>query len=159
MTAAFILVLRIGLAAVLYYFLWRVLGALWQDLYQQGKNLSNQRKPGIFIESRMGDGTENKHHFQQAEVVIGRGPHCNIFLKDESLSKNHARVSFHHAQWWLEDLGSRNGTFLNKDQVTTPTVVIDGDEFKCGNTTFTLHIDSYSDQFLNQPPSENGDDE
>jgi len=159
MTAAIVLALRVGLAIVLYYFLWRVLGSLWQDLKQQGNILSTRRKPGIQIETRTDDGTKNKHHFRQSEIVIGRGSHCNISLKDESLSKNHARVSFHHAQWWLEDLSSRNGTFLNEDQITTPTVVIDGDKFKCGNTTFTLHIDPYDDQFPKQPQFEDGDEE
>ena len=159
MTAVFVLILRIGLAIILYYFLWQVLRSLWQDLNQQGNILASQRKPGIHITTRTNNDGESKYHFRQTEIVIGRGSHCNLSLKDEMLSKNHARVSFHHAQWWLEDLGSRNGTFLNKDQIATPTVVIDGDEFKCGNTTFTLHIDSHDTQFPKQPQTENGDDE
>ena len=159
MTATLVLILRVGVAVVLYYFLWRVLQSLRQDLLQQGNILSFQKKPGIHIDTRKDDGTENKHHFAQAEVVIGRGSHCHISLKDESLSASHARVSFHHSQWWLEDLGSRNGTFLNKDQIVTPTVVISGDQFKCGNTTFTLHIDSSNDQIPEQQQTENGDDE
>ena len=159
MTAVFVLILRIGLAIVLYYFLWQVVRSLWQDLNRQGTILSAQRKPGIHITTKTDDDKESKYHFRQTEIVIGRGSHCNLSLKDEMLSKNHARVSFHHAQWWLEDLGSRNSTFLNKDQITTPTVVIDGDEFKCGNTTFTLHIDSYNNQFPKQPQIENGDEE
>ena len=39
-------------------------------------------------------------------------------------------VSFHHGQWWLEDLGSTNGTFLNKNQIAVPTVIITGDQIQ-----------------------------
>jgi len=156
MTATLVLILRIGLAVVLYYFLWRVLQSLWQNLKQQGDILSNQKKPGIYIHAITGDGQEYKYDFHQAEILIGRGVHCNISLRDESLSTSHARISFHHAQWWLEDLGSRNGTTLNRDKIVTPVVIISGDQFKCGYTTFTLRIDSTTNDSHIQTESENG---
>lgn len=147
MTAIVVLVLRIGLAIVLYIFLWRVMQLLWQELKQQGTILSSQKKPGIHVDAKMENGKETKYHFWQSEIVIGRGSHCDISLKDEALSASHARVSFHHGQWWLEDLGSTNGTFLNKDQIAVPTVIITGDQFKCGNAIFLLRIDLLDDKF------------
>ena len=144
MTATVVLILRIGLAVVVYFFLWRVLQTLWQELKQQGTILSTQQKPGIHIESKMEDGREIKHHFRKPEIMIGRSPQCDISLIDDALSANHARISFHHAQWWLEDLASTNGTFLNKDRIIVPTVIITGDSFKCGNTIFTLRVESFN---------------
>lgn len=146
MTATLVLVLRIGLAVILYYFLWRVFQSLRQDLNQQGNILSNKKKPGIQIHTKPSDGKESTYNFRQTEIVIGRGPQCDISIKDDVLSGSHARVSFHHSQWWLEDLNSRNGTFLNEHPITTPTVVIDGDKFKCGNITLTLQIGSADTQ-------------
>jgi pSer/pThr/pTyr-binding forkhead associated (FHA) protein len=159
MTATFVFVLRVGLALVLYFFLWQVLQTLWQDLKRQGNALSQQQQPGIHFDIKTDDGRDNKYHFWQTEVVIGRGSHCNITLKDESLSVSHARVSFHHGQWWLEDLDSTNGTFLNNNPITTPTVVIGGDQFKCGNTTFTLRIDAHNNQLPKHRDNKNGDNE
>ena len=147
MTATVVLVLRIGLAIVLYIFLWRVFQTLWQELKQQGTLLSSQKKPGIHVDVKMENGKEFKYHFWQPEIVIGRGSHCNISLGDEALSTSHVRISFHHGQWWLEDLGSTNGTFLNKEQITVPTVIITGDQFKCGNTNFSVRIDLLDDKF------------
>ena len=147
MTATVVLVLRVGLAILLYIFLWRVLQTLWQELKQQGNLISTQKKPGIRLTAKMEDGNETSYHFWQPEIVIGRGSHCDISLLDEALSANHVRISFHHGQWWLEDLGSTNGTFLNKDQIAVPTVIITGDMFKCGNTTFSIRIDLFDGKF------------
>ena len=160
MTASLVLVLRIGLAVVLYYFLWRVFQTLRQDLIQQGGHLSNRKKTSIGIHAKTSDETESTYNLAQTEIVIGRGSQCDITIKkDEALSARHARISFHHAQWWLEDLKSRNGTFLNKDRITTPTVVINGDQFTCGNTTLTLSIDNLDTQLPKQHTDESGGDE
>lgn len=141
MTATVVLVLRIGLAVVLYLFLWRVMQALWQEVKQQGTILSSQKKPGIHLDAIMENNSEFKFNFWQPEIVIGRGQQCDISLPDEVLSASHARISFHHGQWWLEDLGSTNGTFINRDRIVVPTVIITGDQFKCGNTIFLVRID------------------
>ncbi|HEY5731114.1 MAG TPA: FHA domain-containing protein [Anaerolineales bacterium] len=156
MTATVVLVLRILLAIVLYIFLWRVFQALWQELKQQGTLLSSQKKPNIHVDARMEDGKEYKYHFWQNEFVIGRASHCDISLTDEALSASHARVSHHHGHWWLEDLGSTNGTFINQEQVTVPTVIITGDRFQCGNTNFSLRIDLLDDKFSSNTQDEIG---
>ena len=140
MTATIVLVLRIGLAVVLYIFLWRVFQTLWQDLKQQGDLLSLQKKPGIHFNVTMENGNTAVFNFRQSEIIIGRSTQCDILLTDESLSANHARISHHHGQWWLEDTGSTNGTFLNKDRISVPTVITTEDEFKCGNTLFSVRI-------------------
>lgn len=147
MTATIVLVLRIGLAIILYLFIWQVMQLLRRDLKQQGAIVFSQKKPGIHVVADTGDSRELKFHFWQSEIVIGRGSHCDITLADEALSVSHARISFHHGQWWLEDLGSTNGTFINKDRIVVPTVIITGDQFKCGNTLFSLRIDLLDDKF------------
>jgi len=141
MIADAVLVLRFLLAIALYSFLGWALLTLWQELRQQGKNLAEQKKPGITITVRSALGKESQSRFSQAEIIIGRHTHCDLAIIDEALSAQHARITFHHGQWWLEDLNSTNGTFLNDGKLTTPTVVITGDEFKCGNTMFVIRID------------------
>jgi hypothetical protein len=143
-----VLILRIALAITLYAFLGRILLTLWQELKQQGEFLSSQKKPGIHIHALMESGRDIQHRFIQSEVTIGRDPNCDFPIMDEAISAHHARISYHHSQWWLEDLGSTNGTFIGKNQVTVPTVLITSDQFKCGGTTFTILVDMVNEKLL-----------
>jgi pSer/pThr/pTyr-binding forkhead associated (FHA) protein len=140
MIASVVLVLRLILAVALYSFLGWALWTLWQELKQQANRLSTQKQPGITIETRLGQNKVSQSHFAQNEVMIGRDTNCDLSVMDEALSAHHARIIFHHGQWWLEDLNSTNGTFLNQEKLIVPVVVITGDEFKCGNTFFNIHI-------------------
>ena len=140
MIASVVLALRLILAIALYGFLGWALITLWQELKLQANRLSIQKQPGITIETKLGPDKVSKSHFSQNEVMIGRDTNCELSVMDEALSAHHARIIFHHGQWWLEDLNSTNGTFLNQEKLVVPAVVITGDEFKCGNTFFNIRI-------------------
>jgi len=140
MIASVVLALRLILAIALYGFLGWALITLWQELKLQANKLSIQKQPGITIETKLGQDKVSKSHFSQNEVMIGRDTNCDLSVMDEALSAHHARIIFHHGQWWLEDLNSTNGTFLNHEKLAVPAVVITGDEFKCGNTFFNIRI-------------------
>jgi pSer/pThr/pTyr-binding forkhead associated (FHA) protein len=142
MIATVVLALRLALAITLYAFLGWAFYTLVQDLRLQGNKLSAQKKLGITFYIKINDGKESSRRFSQPEITVGRDTHCDLSVRDDALSAHHARVLFHHGQWWLEDLNSTNGTFLNHEKLNTPAVVITGDEFKCGNTTFSIRIDA-----------------
>jgi pSer/pThr/pTyr-binding forkhead associated (FHA) protein len=141
MIATVVLVLRLVLAVALYSFLAWALWTLLQELKQQGDKLAVQKKPAIILQVNIEEGQESVRRFAQPEVMIGRDPNCDVSMMDEALSAHHARLTHHHGQWWLEDLDSTNGTFLNREKLTTPAVVITGDQFKCGNTLFSIQVE------------------
>ena len=141
MIATVVLLLRLILAIALYAFLGWALWTLLQELKQQGDKLATQKKPSLTLYFKIGEGKESIQHFSQSEIMIGRDTNCDLSMMDEALSAHHARLTYHHGQWWLEDLNSTNGTFLNREKLTTPAVVITGDHFKCGNTLFDLHME------------------
>ena len=142
MIATVVLALRFALAIALYTFLGWALFTLLQELKQQGNKLSTQKKPGITIFFNIAGKKDSQRHFTGPEIMIGRDTHCDLSVMDEALSSHHARITFHHGQWWLEDLNSRNGTFLNREKLNTPAVIITGDQFKCGNTLFDIRVDA-----------------
>ena len=49
-------------------------------------------------------------------------------------------------QWWLEDLKSTNGTFLNEEKLDTPTVIVTGDEIRCGQVPVRVQIDGQDEK-------------
>ena len=49
----------------------------------------------------------------EGEVIIGRGPSCRIRLPSKNVSRTHARIFFRNDEYYIEDLGSTNGTYVN----------------------------------------------
>ncbi len=140
MSGTIVLALRLTLALALYTFLGWAVATLWRDLQKQAATLSTRRTPGISLEVREGIEPPILRHFVQAEITLGRDPTCDISTTDDTASARHARLTYHHAQWWLEDLGSTNGTRLNGQLVTTPTVLTNYDEIVCGTTILIVDI-------------------
>ena len=141
MIATIVLLLRLILAIALYAFLGWALWNLLREFKQQGDKLATQKKPAISLIIQMDQGKESVRQFFQPQIMIGRDTNCDLTMMDEALSAHHARLTPHHGQWWLEDLNSTNGTFLNREKLTTPAVVITGDHFKCGNTVVGIQVE------------------
>lgn len=140
MSGSIVLALRIITALALYGFLGWVLIFLYREVQNQGFSLANRRIPGINIVIRQGRSSPVLKHFSQSEIILGRDPGCDIPLTDNTVSTRHAQLTYHHGQWWLEDLASTNGTILNKTKVSMPTVITSGDEIKCGATRLIISM-------------------
>jgi hypothetical protein len=139
MSAILILILRILLVVSLYSFLGWAMITLWRDLQAQTLLFKSRMIPPITLFSFDLQPSE-PHQFKLSDLTIGRDTSCDLSLEDETVSARHARLSFHHNQWWLEDLQSTNGTFLNNELVDTPTVIISGDKIRCGQVVLTIQI-------------------
>ena len=136
MSAWLLLFLRFLLTVLLYIFVgWAVI-TLWWDLRRLAETVRihpSEAAIKLLVETENGIKT---FQFNKATVTIGRDPGCDFSLDDKTVSNRHTRLSFHHSQWWVEDLRSKNGTFLNGERVETPTVIITGDELRCGKIDF-----------------------
>lgn len=74
----------------------------------------------------------------QGEVRMGRAPENQVLITDARVSRHHARLFFSNGQYWLEDLNSKNGTFLNGKRLNGPVVLTDGDRVKIGAVMFVF---------------------
>jgi hypothetical protein len=72
------------------------------------------------------------------ELTVGRAVGCQITLDDTYVSQLHARVFRRDGQLYVEDLGSTNGTYLNRKKVTAPIAVRKGDRLQIGKTVMEL---------------------
>ena len=133
------LIFRVLMALTLYAFLALILVALWRDLRSVTDRGANVPETYLIEEEPSADslniriGTLN---------LIGRAVDCTIRLTDETVSAHHARLSYQGNQWWLEDLGSKNGTMVNDFSIEGPTIITDGDCISLGQVDVMLYSGS-----------------
>ncbi|HEY8131359.1 MAG TPA: FHA domain-containing protein [Thermoanaerobaculia bacterium] len=72
------------------------------------------------------------------ETVIGRGSRCQIRLHSSSVSRQHARIRLDSSGPSIEDLQSRNGTFVNGKRIEAPTALQNGDNIEIGVDAMTI---------------------
>lgn len=141
MSGPIVLALRLLMAIALYGFLGWALFFLWRAVQRQGELLADRRIPGInLVVNHEGLSPHVAKYFAQPEVILGRDPGCDVPLMNDTISTRHAQLSYHHNQWWLVDLTSTNGTFINGTRVNMPTVITSGDEIRCGNVHLAVTI-------------------
>lgn len=73
-----------------------------------------------------------------AQITIGRADDATLVLTDDYASTRHARIFPQDGQWIVEDLGSTNGTYLDRQKVTQPTPVPVGVPIRIGKTVLEL---------------------
>jgi uncharacterized protein involved in exopolysaccharide biosynthesis len=87
-----------------------------------------------------GQGVGRTFPLYSEEVIIGRSPKAQVRLDDHSISSQHAKIVRDRSSYWLVDLGSTNGTFLNGQPVTPkmPVGLSVGDSVQVAETVFAL---------------------
>ncbi|MBO0924421.1 FHA domain-containing protein [Cellulomonas sp. zg-ZUI199] len=71
-------------------------------------------------------------------VLVGRAPSCTLVLDDDYSSSRHARIFPQGDRWFVEDLGSTNGTFVGESRVEQPTPVPTGTPIRVGQSLLEL---------------------
>lgn len=85
-----------------------------------------------------------------ADVVIGR-QHADLVLEDPEVSRHHAVLRRSGGSILIEDLGSTNGTFVNRERIREPMTVRSGDEIRVGQTTLEIESDRRDETLVSLP--------
>jgi hypothetical protein len=138
-----VLILRVAVVLLLYFFLWQVLRFVVRDLRTGGQAAaSSANSPyGQLLVLRAGaSGVAAGKTFPLGPSnIIGRSmENCEIALNDTFLSSQHARLELQGDVWVLEDLNSTNGTFVNEIEVRDATGVEEGDIIRVGRVEMRL---------------------
>jgi hypothetical protein len=134
-----LLVLRFGLAICLYLFLFWAIRILWRDL-KSTVLVQPVPPPPIHLSFPEDLGFEKPVTLSQPENLLGRAPECTLILNNSTVSSIHARIFHTQAQWWVEDMNSSNGTYLNGNQVHQPAVLTSEDLLGFGSVEVSLTI-------------------
>jgi pSer/pThr/pTyr-binding forkhead associated (FHA) protein len=145
-------VLRLGFIAVLWVFVLAVAGVMRADLFgqrvtQRSKPPKSAPKPAapktkkgtartlVVLEGSLA-GTPIA--LSDQAVTIGRAPDSTLVLDDDYVSSRHARLVPQQGRWLIEDMGSTNGTYLDRTRISVPTVVPLGTPIRIGKTVLEL---------------------
>jgi hypothetical protein len=149
-------ILKFCFLALLYLFFLRVLRAVWAEV--SGRNTPAavvapvQARQGWSGQSRGGASnkggsrlkviepaeTKGQVYDLGDELTVGRAGGCQITLDDTYVSQLHARVFRRDGQLYVEDLGSTNGSYLNRKKLTAPVAIRKGDRLQIGKTVMEL---------------------
>lgn len=72
--------------------------------------------------------------------IVGRGADASVWIDAPGVSRHHARIVVRQGEAMLEDLGSKNGTYVGGDRVTTARALVDGDQVRLGSVVITFRI-------------------
>lgn len=72
------------------------------------------------------------------QITIGRAPDSTLVIDDDYASSRHARIYPSEGSWVVEDLGSTNGTWIDRTRITSPTVLPVGAPLRVGRTTLQI---------------------
>jgi len=145
-------VLKYALLALLYFFVFRAVRSVAVDVAGRRRSRrtpeSRAAGPGAATPSRGKPPTQAVVHEPEGlrprsvhltgSVEIGRSDACAIRLDDTYVSQVHARLYGRDGDWYVEDLGSTNGTFLNDRRVVVSVEVHAGDIVRVGKTLLEL---------------------
>jgi DNA-binding response OmpR family regulator len=85
------------------------------------------------------DPSGHEHRLTSQAETIGRAVECDIVIASKSVSRQHTRIRRDGRRWFVDDLGSTNGTWLNGERLTGSLPLLDGDSLKVGDLTFIFH--------------------
>ena len=145
-------VLKYALLALLYFFVFRAVKSVVVDVRsrkddkrQAAKTAapaaparSSRGKPPTQVVVFEPDGAKPRTVKLSGSTDIGRADRCAIRLGDTYVSQVHARLYGENGSWFVEDVGSTNGTFLNDHRVDRPLEIHAGDVVKLGKTVLEL---------------------
>ncbi len=140
----FLLVIKFGLLAILYLFIIRIFYFILSDLRRvsckAGKYGAGQQAMAgaklVVTESNDPSISRGEVVNMHSETLLGRGHHNQIIITDPFVSHDHAKIIFQQGDFFLEDLGSINGTYINGVRVTGSERLTHGDTIRIAGVTF-----------------------
>ena len=140
--------LKVALLALLYLFFARVLWAVWTEVRVPvaagiAPKVSGGGKaaPGVPARLLMVEPANMRGRVTtlESDVVVGRAPECTVVMpEDPYTSTRHARFFERDGAWWVEDLGSTNGTLVNAKPITEAQQLKRDDRVQTGSAVFEV---------------------
>ena len=127
-----LLVYRALLIILVYAFLTVALYIIWRESNHNARKTEYSPETAVLVSTDESDAPTE--HQLRPVTAIGRSSDNHIVIEDPFASTHHAVIVWRDRHWWIEDLESHNGTHLNEEVMTKPTVLTSGDVIRIGET-------------------------
>lgn len=143
----FVLLLRVVFIFLLYFFVYQVVRVISRELRATamgdvavGSGGTVPQVRGALLVADPGESNLRRGDVYDLEpvTVIGRHPRATIRVESSFISSEHAQLSWNQDRWWVSDLRSTNGTFVNGQQIRVATGIRPGDTVELGGVRFQL---------------------
>lgn len=126
--------------AVLYIFLLCVVWVVWRDIVAAvpARRGSAGRAFLVVVEGSRRQFKPGDRIPLEGAASIGRDSDNQVVVDDGTVSGRHAAIVYRDGRWWIEDLGSTNGTWVNDQKVVRPQPLSHGDLLHVGRVSFRL---------------------
>lgn len=131
-------VVRILFLVLLYVFLYRIIRALLRDLRTAAREPGTSLGRLVVVASPSGEPGAGRSFDLDAITTLGRDVNNAIVIEDPFASSEHAVLTYRGRGWYVEDLGSTNGTFINGRVVAAVAPLGFGDEIAIGQVRLRL---------------------
>ena len=131
--------IRLLFLALLYLFLYRVIKALLRDLRAAAREPADRPGRLVVLESPSGEPVAGHSFGLDVITPLGRDVNNAIVIDDPFASADHAVLTYRGRSWYLEDLGSTNGSRVN-DVAVTEVVLGVGDRLEVGDTAIIVEV-------------------
>jgi pSer/pThr/pTyr-binding forkhead associated (FHA) protein len=131
-------IMRLAFLALIYLFLIGVVRVLIRDLRAASREPATELGRLIVLASPSGEPAVGAVFALDAVTTIGRDVNNAVVIEDPFASSEHCALTFRGRAWFVEDLGSTNGTFLNGNQVDGTAPMSYGDEIQVGEVRLRL---------------------
>jgi pSer/pThr/pTyr-binding forkhead associated (FHA) protein len=112
----------------------------YMTFYDDEPTMMGHGHPSAMLVIRQGPQAGMSFPLSGHQAVIGREEGLDIVLQDPEASRRHARIGRQAGQFFVEDMGSTNGTFVNGLQITVPQILNPGDSIGIGQTALVFQI-------------------
>ena len=131
-------ILRIAFLAALFLFLYGVTRVLVRDLRRAEREQRSELGRLVVVASEGHSPRPGAVFPLDVVTTIGRAPSNTVVVDDQFASTEHAMLTFRGRAWYLEDLGSTNGTYVQGERIEAPVAIRFGDEFTVGRARLRL---------------------
>ena len=143
-----ILILRLAAIGLLYLLLLGIVIVVWRDWKSTSRLIERTRQDATRSLGRLIVVERGQTELLPGQAIslsvitgLGRAPTNTVVLSEPFASNEHARLYRRDQRWWLEDLGSRNGTLLNDERLHARAIVVTGDVIGIGGVQMRIELE------------------